>query len=60
MRTFKIALATAFVAASLSSFGSVVVSSSAVAAEKKPAAAAPGKCGTGKFFDKKTKKCVAK
>jgi uncharacterized low-complexity protein len=59
MRSFKLALATAFVAVGLFSVGSVGTAGIALAKDKAPKAA-PGKCGAGKFFDKKTKKCASK
>jgi hypothetical protein len=50
MRTFKILLAMAFVSGGLF----------ALAAQPASAKDAPGKCGVGKFFDKKTGKCTSK
>ncbi len=57
MRVLKVALAVLFLAGSMVTVGGVVSSGSAEAKGKK---AAPGKCGTFKFYDKKTKKCKAK
>lgn len=58
MRSLKIAFATAFVAAGLLSVGSFVSVSTADAATK-IMKAAPGKCGAGMYYNKKTKKCAA-
>jgi hypothetical protein len=61
MSIVKLALIAAFAFTASISVGSVVTSSTAEAqAAAKPAKPAPGKCGVGKFFDKKTKKCAAK
>lgn len=58
MRSLKIALASAFVAAGLLSVGSVVSVTPAEAAAKK-AKAGPGKCGAGMYYNMKAKKCMA-
>jgi hypothetical protein len=50
MRTLKVLLALAFVASGLV----------ALTAEPASAKDAPGKCGVGKYFIKKTNKCGAK
>jgi hypothetical protein len=61
MNFVKLALIAAFAFTASVSVGSIVTSSSAEAqAAAKPAKPAPGKCGVGNFFDKKTKKCAAK
>jgi hypothetical protein len=54
MRVLKVALAVVFLSTSMVALTSVVGSGSAEAKDK------PGKCGTMKYYDKKTKKCVSK
>ncbi len=59
MRAMKLALASAFIAAGLLSFGSLATGSSADAATAtKSMKPAPGKCGAGMFYSMKTKKCA--
>lgn len=57
MRVLKAALAVLFLSASMVTIGGTVTSGSAEAKGKK---AAPGKCGTMMYYNKKTKKCTAK
>jgi hypothetical protein len=57
MSIVKLALVAAFAFTASVSVGSVMTSSAAEAAAAKPA---PGKCGVGKFYNLKTKKCVEK
>ena len=57
MRVLKVALAVLFLAGSMMTVGAVVSSGSAEAKGKKDS---PGKCGTMKYYNKKTKKCASK
>ncbi len=62
MRALKIALAVAFASASMLTVSAVGSMGTAEAAAKtaKAAKPQPGKCGVGKFYDKKKKDCVSK
>ena len=59
MRTLKIALAVAFMAAS-SLTATSIGSMGAVEAKAHVTKGKPGKCGTGKYFSKKDKGCLMK
>jgi uncharacterized low-complexity protein len=59
MRSLKIALAVAFAATGLLTVSSVG-QTSAVEAKAHVTKGSPGKCGTGKYYSKKDKGCVAK
>jgi hypothetical protein len=60
MRLAKFALIAAFAFTATVAVGSFATSPAEAQAAAKPAKPAPGKCGVGKFFDKKTKKCAEK
>jgi uncharacterized low-complexity protein len=59
MRSLKIALAVAFAATGLLTVSSVGQMSTAEA-KAHVTKGKPGKCGTGKFYSKKDKGCIAK
>jgi uncharacterized low-complexity protein len=58
MRALTLGIAIAFAAAGFLTISSATDMGAAHAA--KAAKDKPGKCGTGKFFSKKDKKCIAK
>ena len=55
MRVLKVALAVAFLAASMVTMTGVISSADAAGPKAKP-----GKCGMMMYYDKKTKKCASK
>ncbi len=60
MRVLKIALAVMFMAAASLTVTSVGSFGTAEAMSHGKKKAAPGKCGTLMYYDKKTKKCASK